>query len=442
MRFSMSNDNGSVKEWLTYFDDQNCRRDQLIEIYGNDQDLICERIKDYKHILKLHHETYGTRDRVVIARSPGRINLMGKHIDHQGGHVNVMAINKEILLVASAREDDEIHMVNTDPAFPNRSFHISQCFENQPPKDWFSYIKSDFVKESFKGCFGDWVHYVKGVILRLQTEFSDRKLCGMNMAFSGNIPISAGLSGSSALVVSTLEAYSSLNQLDLTKKRSVELCGEGEWYVGLNNGFSDPAAMKYAQRGHMVKLSFRPFVYEKTFAFPEEYKIVVADSYVKANKTGNAKDTYNQRVATYGMGMLLLSELFPEYMKRFSCLRDIQSDSLGMSTQDIYRMLAALPEQISIEQLYKQYPREKHENLRKLLKTHNPFPIYFVRGVMLYGIAECRRARLCSDLIEQNRMEEFGEWMTISHDGDRVCKTDDQGNRVPYNNDWSAGMLY
>ena len=37
-------------------------------------------------------------------RSPGRINLMGRHIDHQGGTVNVMAVNREIIMVAAPRD--------------------------------------------------------------------------------------------------------------------------------------------------------------------------------------------------------------------------------------------------------------------------------------------------------------------------------------------------
>ena len=88
--------------------------------------------------------------------------------------------------------------------------------------------------------------------MRLQAEFKDKKLRGMNMVYSGNIPVSAGLSGSSALVVSTLEACTAVNGINLSKNRFVELCG-GEWYVGLNNGISDPAAMKYAER--TVKLA-------------------------------------------------------------------------------------------------------------------------------------------------------------------------------------------
>lgn len=427
-------------EWINFFNDSRCR-ERLTEIYGDDEALIRERILAYKTLLSRFDETFGKGEQAVISRSPGRINLMGKHTDHQGGYANVMAINREILCMASPRSDDTVCIANTDPLFRKASFSISQCFGGKVPDNWFEYLESDIVKESFFGSEGHWVHYVKGAVLRLQAEFKDKKLRGMNMVYSGNIPVSAGLSGSSALVVSTLEACTAVNGINLSKNRFVELCGEGEWYVGLNNGISDPAAMKYAEKGRPVKLAFKPFSYVKTFDFPKGYKIVVADSLIKANKTGNAKNTYNMRVATYGMGMILLRELFPEKMKYVEHLRDIQSGQRGFSSEDIYRMLLSFPESIALKELLDRLPEKKRQEVHRLLKTHTPAIFYPIRGVMLYGIAECHRARLCSDLIEEGNTEEFGRWMSLCHDGDRVAYTDENGKMIPYKEDVSDSYL-
>lgn len=431
----------SVEEWIRYFDHPAYSLGTMVEIYGNDQFLIQDRIKDYKAVLQRYRCAYDDRDSIVIARSPGRVNIMGKHIDHQGGHVNVMAINREILLAASARDDDEIRMVNTDRTFGDRAFRISECFPEGIPEDWFRYIESEDVLKSLTLYAGDWMNYVKGAVLRLQYEYKDRKLYGMNMAFTGNIPLSAGLSGSSALVVSTMEAFLSVNKIELPPKRFVEICGEGEWYVGLKNGISDPASMKYAQKGQLVKLSFNPFAFEKTFDFPRDYKLVVADSHVKAGKAGNSKDGYNQRVATYELGMMLLKELFPEKIGKLQYLRDIRNDSPCLNTEDIYRMILALPEKLTPVQLFLNLPQNKHEEIRRLLKTHTPYPEYHIRAVILYGIAECHRARLCSELLRHKKIEEFGELMTISHNGDRVSRLNSQGTIVPFNWYVTDGML-
>ena len=60
-------------------------------------------------------ETLGPDRRVLISRAPGRMNIMGRHVDHQGGHTNLMAIDREVLLAASARDDDEVRLYNVQP---------------------------------------------------------------------------------------------------------------------------------------------------------------------------------------------------------------------------------------------------------------------------------------------------------------------------------------
>ena len=72
---------------------------------------------------------------------------------------------------------------------------------------------------------------------------------GINMALSGNVPIAAGLSSSSTIVVATLQAAIALNNFDLTSQQFIDLCGEGEWFVGSRGGAGDHAAIYLGQRG-------------------------------------------------------------------------------------------------------------------------------------------------------------------------------------------------
>ena len=61
--------------------------------------------------------------------------------------------------------------------------------------------------------------------------------------------------------------------------------------------------------------------------------------------------------------------------------------------------------------------------------------------VMLYGIAECHGKAL-PDLIEEGNTEEFGRWMSLCHDGDRVAYTDENGKMIPYKEDVSDSYLW
>ncbi|NSW90273.1 MAG: NTP transferase domain-containing protein [Firmicutes bacterium] len=426
----------AVNEWIWLFENKDkdlmaC----LTDIYGNDESLINERREIYLKVLRLFAERYGRNRKVVISRAPGRINIMGRHIDHRGGNVNVMSINKEVIVVAAGRDDDRVTIVNTSDEFKEREFSISEHLIELDWDSWLSYLESGEIEKMVINAKGDWVNYVKAPILRLQYQFRDRKLKGMDMAFTGNIPIAAGLSSLSAIVVSTAEAFHVLNGLDLTPQRFVELCGEGEWYVGSRGGAADHAAMKFTERGYIVKLGFLPFSFEDIYSFPEGYKLIIANSHVKANKTTNSKDAFNSRVAAYEFGVMIFKDKFPQYKGVVEHLRDINTDKLGVPPSKIYEMLLELPERVKPEELFALISEENHGKIKRILASHNPPDYYYVRAVTMFGIAECCRARLCKEMLEAGKIEEFGKMMNISHNGDRVVYYDEEGNMHEY--DWS-----
>ncbi|MDP6041667.1 MAG: galactokinase family protein, partial [Candidatus Latescibacteria bacterium] len=89
-----------ISKWQ---DDLNTRSTHLTNhlkaIYGNDLDILESRLPLYKQALQTFANAYGMDRDAIISRAPGRINLLGNHIDHRGGHCNYIAINRETLLV-------------------------------------------------------------------------------------------------------------------------------------------------------------------------------------------------------------------------------------------------------------------------------------------------------------------------------------------------------
>ena len=82
----------------------------------------------------------------------------------------------------------------------------------------------------------------------MQDCFPHLALKGLNLAVAGDVPLAAGLSSSSTLVVAALEAALLLNGLEIPHEKKAVRCGEAEWYVGTRGGAGDHAAMLYAQR--------------------------------------------------------------------------------------------------------------------------------------------------------------------------------------------------
>ena len=386
--------------------------DYFTLLYGENKDA---QKKRYIQILELFIEKYGDK-KVVITRSPGRINLMGRHIDHRGGSINVITTDKDIVFVSSPRDDDTVNITNIDSAYPERSFSIKETLGDAKHGSWLDYLNNESVKNELGKSGGDWSNYVKSSVLRAQFEFDD-SICGMDMAAGGTIPIAAGLSSSSSIVVAVMEAVVALNALNITDKDFINLCGEGEWFVGSRGGAGDQAAMKCGKSGRVVHIGFKPFQVVSDVAFSDKYAVLVANSMIQAKKSEGSKDTFNAKIASYEFSFMLIKKFFPEY--EFGELRDVAKIK---PHSDIYKILKAIPETVtrgSIKALLPEYA----DSISKIFATHKDPGVYELRGVALFGITECVRSEKCLQLLQDKDYKAFGTLMATSHNGDRVGAT-------------------
>jgi len=380
----------------------------------------------WRDVLEAFIRRFGPERRVVIVRSPGRINLMGRHIDHQGGPVNVMAVNREVILVAAPRTDDAVRLVNLNESqFAEQGFRIADLVANLDWDDWQRVIDGPRLQRLLETARGDWVNYAKAAMLRLQEQFRDRPLRGLDLMVSGDIPMGAGLSSSSALVVAVAEAVRVVNGLSLSALRLVSLCGESEWFVGTRGGASDHAAIRLSRRGYVTRVSFFPFRIEGSAPFFPEHDLVVCNSGIYAGKSAGVRNRFNAKVAAYQIGRAWIKLLRPELAPRIEHLCDLTPEHLGMKQTAFARLLAQLPERLTRRQVETALPRleaTERERIQRMLQSHDaPAEGYVVGGVVRFGLAEMERADRCLDLLQNNRASDLGRLMDQSHDGDRVA---------------------
>jgi len=423
-----------VAEWLKLFDAGGPRlRRALREIYGDDENLLAERRAAYVRVLRLFARKYGPDRQAVISRAPGRVNLMGRHVEHRGGHINPMAINREVLLAAGPRDDDVVRLANVDhKTFPDRDFSISRELALVPWDDWLSYINSRRVQQMVLDARGDWSNYVKAACLRLQQGFRNVRLAGLDAAVVGDIPMAAGLSSSSAIVVAAGEAIIAANRLDLTASDFVDLCGEGEWYVGSRGGAGDHAAMKFGRRSQVSRVRFFPFDFQYVPGLPQDCRLVVFNSQIKAPKGTAARDVFNQKVAAYELGLLLVLDGFPHFAPLVERLRDLSAARLHVRPHVIYEILLSLPQLMTRAELRETLSAERRERAEEVFKTHAEPRSYDIRSVVLYGLAECARSERCGELLKAGDVVELGRMMNVSHDGDRVARLTARGEMQPH----------
>ncbi|MDY7010453.1 MAG: NTP transferase domain-containing protein [Planctomycetota bacterium] len=396
-------------------------RRAMTAIYGPDENLLAERRKAFDGVLKTFIRAYGPERKVVLARAPGRINLLGRHIDHRGGYVNVMAINREVVLAASPREDDTVTLVNQQAReFPRRQFRIGDLLRRADWSDWMDFINSATVRQVLDASRGDWSNYARAAILRLQHACPDHRLIGADFVIAGNIPMGAGLSSSSAMVVGVAEVSVAINGLDMTTQQFVDLCGEGEWFVGSRGGSADHAAIRSGERGRVSKVGFFPFRVEQTIAWPDEMSLVIANSHIRAAKSAGARDTYNHRVACYNLAEMIMRQRVA-ILRNMEHLRDVNPGALGVSPVEVYKAMKRLPVQITRTGVARLLADE-YDRLKVIFATHDDVGPYRLRDVAIFGISECLRSDMYADLLRKNQGEQIGTLMRISHDGDRVVR--------------------
>ncbi len=420
----------SVSRWINKIErDTPALRRWLANIYGQHAELHLQKRKDLTSVLQCYGKRFGFQEKVCIVRAPGRINLMGRHVDHQGGFTNVLAIDCETVAVAGVRADNNVVAVNAEPRkFEPVRFNISELIGQFTWTDWANFVNSDRVRNMLRTTAGDWGNYIKASVLRLQHQYRDIKMRGLNLAVTGNVPIAAGLSSSSTIVVATLQAAIALNNFELTSRQFIDLCGQGEWFVGSRGGAGDHAAIYLGQRGKITRVGYLPFRVERTVEAPRDYQVIIANSHIKAAKSGQARDMFNARVATYHLGLALLRQRYPRLRNRLEYVRDLDPQRLGCTTSDVYRLLLQVPQFMSRKE-FKKILSSEYKQLMETSFASHPDPGYYrVRGVLLFGAGEVIRSRICLDYLEAGQIEEFGNLMKLSHDGDRVSRTDRKGN--------------
>jgi galactokinase len=208
----------------------------------------------------------------ALVRAPGRVNLIGEHIDYCGLSVFPMAVQRNVRMAFHTRTDREVHLSNRDPGFGPSTFTLSETIAPAPA--------------------GEWGNYARAAAQALVPRFPD--LQGIDAQVESDLPIAAGLSSSSALVVATALAILHANGMSVAPLDLMDLLARGERYVGTAGGGMDQSIILGAQAGCASRIDFHPLRLTPT-AVPDDWRFIVAWSMVHAEKSGAARQQYNER---------------------------------------------------------------------------------------------------------------------------------------------------
>lgn len=206
----------------------------------------------------------------LMVFSPGRINLIGEHIDYNDGFVFPAAIDKGIVL-AIQETSGSCLAVATD---------FEEAFE-------FNLDVLDAIPN------GGWRNYLIGVIKEIQKK--GKVLEPFNVMFGGNVPSGAGLSSSAALENAIVFGLNELFQLQLTKKEMIFISQKAEHnYVGVKCGIMDQFASMFGKEDHFILLDCKT-LQDKSYSIElNDYELLLINSNVQHNLSDS---TYNERRA-------------------------------------------------------------------------------------------------------------------------------------------------
>jgi galactokinase len=254
-------------------------------------------------------KTFGSSPQKIVL-SPGRINIIGEHIDYNDGFVLPAAIDKVICFAFEKTNSETSTIVAIDLG---ESFEIN--VEN--PVTLHEVI---------------WTNYFRGVLQQIQNK--GLNIGNFNCVFSSTIPVGSGLSSSAALECGFLFGLNEVFHLNI-KPVDLALMGQSaEHWVGINCGIMDQFSSVMGKANQVIKIDCRTLDFEYHNADFSNYSLVLFDSNVKHSLFTSA---YNQRREECEQGLAILSSHFPE-VKSFREASEEQLLSIKDSmTEDVFK---------------------------------------------------------------------------------------------------------
>ncbi|UXH80590.1 galactokinase [Roseateles amylovorans] len=209
----------------------------------------------------------------VLARAPGRVNLIGEHTDYNDGFVLPAAIDRDTWVAAGPRTDGLVDALALDEEQADDRFPLSA----EPPH--------------YPG--GGWRDHVRGTLAQLVPSLIS--IDGMNLVIAGDVPMGAGLSSSASLALALLRAAQKLaGDPELNGKQLARLAQQAEnRFVGCQCGIMDQLASAEGRPEHALLIDCRSLD-TRAVPLPEGTTLLIAHSRVKRGLVDSA---YNERRA-------------------------------------------------------------------------------------------------------------------------------------------------
>ena len=209
----------------------------------------------------------------IVARAPGRVNLIGDHTDYNDGFVLPMAIDRAVYVALRPNRGKTVRVFSLD-------------FDEHAEFDPSALSQHEGSRE------GGWSEYVRGIGWSLAT--AGLPVQTWDGVVAGDVPLGAGLSSSAAMEVATARAFTAVSSVDWNAPVMARLAqqAENQW-VGVNCGIMDQLISAAGTAGHALLIDCRSLA-TQAVPVPMDAAVVVLDT---ATRRGLVDSLYNERRA-------------------------------------------------------------------------------------------------------------------------------------------------
>ena len=288
-----------------------------------------------------------------MARAPGRVNLLGEHVDYNNGFVLPAAIDRATWIAFSPSGTDQNTLVavdlNEESSFGLQNLDAKTQADGTPMPDW--------------------AKYPAGTMWAISS--TNHATPGINAVYTSDVPRGAGLSSSASVEMAFAVAWKKLGGWEMAPMDMALLGQRAESaYVGVNCGIMDQFASACGEQDRLLYLDCHSLEWQ-TAILPENVVIVIADTAVRRSLANSS--AYNDRRASCEEAVRLLKEKMPDIQS----LRDV-------SVNDFETFSSMLPEEVA--------RRASHV------------------------VHEIHRTKIGFDLLQKGNILAFGKLMNECHD--------------------------
>jgi galactokinase len=292
---------------------------------------------------------FGGTGEIRTVSVPGRVNLIGEHIDYHGLQVMPIALGRRIRLAWRRRDDRRIRA-------------ISSAQQGVREFEWTGKLPP--------AAAGDWENYLRAAAQAVAGKWGVGR--GIDAAIVSDLPAAAGLASSSALMVAFTLGLLRANGCNPAFEQFMEVLPAGEQFVGTHGGGMDHAASLASLSGHASYIQFDPLAI-RYIPVPAGWGFLIAHSGVLAEKSAAAREEFNARrragsAALRGLGLSSYREACPDFASRLPS--GLERDAFLHVTTEAERVEAAAQAMTSGDAVrFGNLLTESHRSLRDRLRV-------------------------------------------------------------------------